>query len=170
MKIAFPKMASKWFGILLLSLFFYVFTITPLFAQQAILSSGAEAEGNGSMSYSFGQVFYRAYTGTGGSIGEGVQQVYEISVVKITSLEEKIELSASVYPNPARDYLMLYMDEQDFSQVRYHLFDVHGKTLGQKDILQPETQINMQDLAPAVYLLHVVKDHQALKVFKIVKK
>lgn len=170
MKTFYSSMGRAWLRIMLLCIFSYLLIITSLSAQQTILSSGAETEGNGSMSYSFGQVFYRVHTGTGGSMVEGVQQVYEIIVVKITSLEATIELSASVYPNPARDYLMLYMDEQEFSQVRYQLFDVHGKNLGQKDILQSETQINMQDLAPAVYLLHVVKDHQALKVFKIVKK
>ena len=54
----------------------------PLIAQEAIPAAGSNAIGSGgSVSYSVGQVVYTINTGTNGSVAEGVQQPYEISVV-----------------------------------------------------------------------------------------
>lgn len=78
---------------------------TILLSQNAIPATGGNASGSGgSVSYSVGQVTYLINTGTSGSVAQGVQQPYEISVV--TGIEEAsgIELEFSVYPNPASDF------------------------------------------------------------------
>ena len=75
-------------------------------AQNAIPASGANGSGaGGTISYTVGQVVYTTSTGTMGSVAQGVQQPYEISVV--TSLEEAKDFSLEfvVYPNPATDFL-----------------------------------------------------------------
>ncbi|MCB0409870.1 MAG: hypothetical protein KDD29_06595, partial [Flavobacteriales bacterium] len=52
-----------------------------VFAQENTVSSGGDALGvGGSASYSVGQVVYTTHTGVNGSIAQGVQQPYEISV------------------------------------------------------------------------------------------
>jgi hypothetical protein len=57
--------------------------LTPfLMAQENVNASGSNASGSGgSASYSVGQVFYQIHSGSNGSVVEGVQQPYEISVI-----------------------------------------------------------------------------------------
>ncbi|MEJ5266144.1 MAG: hypothetical protein WHT29_12590, partial [Bacteroidales bacterium] len=85
--------------------------LTGLQAQESVNATGGNAFGSGgSVSYSVGQVVYTTNSGTNGSVAQGVQQPYEISVV--TGLEEAkgINLSVSAYPNPTTDYLTLRID------------------------------------------------------------
>ena len=73
----------------LLSVTIVLFTtgLTVATAQESVSASGGEASGSGgSVSYSVGQLFYRIHTGTTGSVAEGVQQPYEISVITATNL------------------------------------------------------------------------------------
>jgi len=61
--------------------------LTGLQAQESVNATGGNASGSGgSASYSVGQVAYQTHTGTNGSVSEGVQQPFEISVV--TAIEE----------------------------------------------------------------------------------
>lgn len=79
--------------------------LTGLQAQTSVNATDGDVSGSGgSVSYSVGQVVYTTHTGTSGSVAEGVQQPYEISVV--TGLEEaqSINLSVTAYPNPTTDY------------------------------------------------------------------
>ena len=56
--------------------------LTGLQAQESVNATGGNAQGSGgSVSYSVGQLFYLIITGETGSVSEGVQQPYEISVV-----------------------------------------------------------------------------------------
>lgn len=51
-------------------------------AQESLNTTGNnDSNNNGSVSYSVGQITYQTNTGTNGSIIEGVQQPYKISVV-----------------------------------------------------------------------------------------
>ncbi len=59
--------------------------LTALKAQEVIPASGGDASGGGSsVSCSYGQMVYSINTGTNGSVAEGVQQPYEISLVANT--------------------------------------------------------------------------------------
>ncbi len=67
---------------------FNILTIMLLFiglhAQESTTASGGEASGDGgTVSYSVGQVVYGTHSGTTGSVSEGIQQAYEISVIMI---------------------------------------------------------------------------------------
>lgn len=56
--------------------------LTGLQAQTSVNATDGDVSGSGgSVSYSVGQVVYTTHTGTSGSVAEGVQQPYEISVV-----------------------------------------------------------------------------------------
>lgn len=77
-------------------------------AQQAVTGAGGEASGaGGTSSYSVGQVVYTTNTGTNGTVAQGVQQPYEISVVASVQEVQNISLEAVVYPNPAQNELRL---------------------------------------------------------------
>lgn len=148
-----------------------------LHAQENLNTTGAEASGvGGTASYSVGQVVYNTNTGTNGSVAQGVQQPYEISVVTAIEAAKGIHLSTSVYPNPATDYLILSVADFESSTLTYQLYDMNGKLLQYQNIESPQTTIVMGNLLPAVYFVKVTAkakinaDQQELTSFKIIKK
>jgi hypothetical protein len=148
-------------------------SLIALHAQDAIPATGGNVSGvGGSVSYSIGQVASAICTGTNGSLAQGVQQPFEISVV--TGLEEAkgITLQCSVYPNPASNYLTLKVDASNslsIPSITYQLFDLNGQLLECKKMDSNETTIVMGHLVPATYFLKVTDNNKEFKTFKIIK-
>jgi hypothetical protein len=149
-----------------------IFSIAGLRAQESVTSSGGEATGDGgTVSFTVGQVSYRTHTGTAGSLVEGVQQPYEISVV-IGIDEPGIILQISAYPNPVTDHLILKIaDDTSVERTPWiaSLYDVKGSLIKQLIIVSNETAIDMADLQTATYFLKVINDNKEVKTFKIIK-
>ena len=142
-----------------------------LSAQQTVSSAGKEASGTGgTVSYTVGQVVYTTNTGTNGSIAQGVQQPFEISVV--TGIEEAngISLDFSIYPNPATDFIKLRIENYEDENLRYQLYDIRGNLLQNNKVEGKESSIVMSNLLPATYFLKVTDNNKEIKVFKIIKK
>jgi len=155
--------------------------LTGLQAQTCVNATGGNASGSeGSASYSVGQVAYQTHTGTSGSMSEGVQQPYEISIV--TGLEgvKGINLSVSAYPNPTTDYLTLEVQEFELSNLHFQLYDMNGKLLQSEKITGNQTSIVMINLVSATYFVKVytvggndhtvvIQNNKEVKSFKIIK-
>jgi len=152
----------------------FILTISAssvLFGQQAIVTTGADATGTGgTISYSVGQVVYQTHTSTSGSVAEGVQQPYEISVLSSVKEAIGISLTCSAYPNPTIDYLTLKVENYVFDNLRYQLFDMQGKLLESKIITSDQTNIPMNAFAPATYLLKVIHPNNEITTFSIIKR
>lgn len=157
------------------TLFTFAFSVSAVLAQTSINVAGGNILGSGgSASYSVGQVIYNTNTGTNGSVAEGIQQPYEISVV--TGLEEVlgINLSVSAFPNPTNDYLTLTIDNSDktnhnLSQLAYQLYDMNGELLQSEKITGNQISIVMSNLVPATYFVKAVQANKEIKTFKIIK-
>jgi len=146
---------------------------SALHAQEAVLVTGGNASGSGgSLSYSVGQVVYTTNTGANGSVAQGVQQPFEISIV--TGLEEAkgIKVQYSVYPNPSNGIVMLKIESSAILSIHtllYQLYDNNGKLMEKKIIDSDETSINMSNLVSATYFLKVIQNEKELQIFKIIK-
>jgi len=152
--------------LILCSVFFIVFSAS---AQQVTVATGGDATGsNGSSSYSIGQVAYLNATGTNGSINQGVQQPFEIFTLGNDDFPE-IQLMMSVYPNPTASFVTLTLQNYSLEKVHFELFDLNGRLIQSQSITTSETQIAMEHLASAVYLLNVMEQNKILKTFKIIK-
>jgi hypothetical protein len=146
------------------------FSLSTVSAQTSVNAIGGDASGSGgSASYSVGQVVYTTNTGTNGSVAQGVQQPYEISVV--TGLEEAkgINLSVMAYPNPTTDYLQLKVESEKLKDLSFQLYDMNGKLLQNEKLTGTETQINMSNYVPSTYFIRVINGNQSIKEFKIIK-
>lgn len=151
--------------LLLLSICF-----SELHAQETLPSSGSNASGSGgSASYSVGQMVYTRNTGINGSVGQGVQQPFEIFVVTGLEQAKGINLSCAAYPNPAHDFLKLKIENVDNTNLSYRLYDLNGKVLENNNIKSSETNIDTQDLVPATYFLKILNNDIEIKIFKIIK-
>ena len=144
--------------------------LTGLQAQESVNATGGDASGSGgSVSYSVGQVVYTTNTGTNGSVTQGVQQPYEISVVTAIEEAKGINLTVTAYPNPATDYLTLRIDEFEISNLSFQLYDMNGKLLQNEKITGNQTSIVMSNLVPAIYFVKVIQGNKEVKTFKIIK-
>jgi hypothetical protein len=148
----------------------FMFSISTVSAQESVNATGGNASGSGgSASYSVGQVVYTTNTGTNGSVAQGVQQAYEISVVSAIEEIKGINLTISAYPNPTTDYLTLSIGEFEISNLSYQLYDMNGKLLQNEKITSDHTSIVMSNLVPATYFVKVTEGNKEIKTFKIIK-
>ncbi len=139
-------------------------------AQETLLSSGSTTnEGNGTVSYSVGQIAYHAQTDGNFIITEGVQQAYEISVIG-TDDTPNIQLSMSVFPNPVENQLNLSMDMETLIGFSYQLTDMEGRTLKDEKIVENNSIIDLSEYESSTYFVSIWQADQKLKTFKIIKK
>jgi hypothetical protein len=138
-------------------------------AQQANPATGGDATGSGgSVAYSVGQIVYTTHTGTTGSVAQGVQQPYEISVV--LGIENSlIDLDISAYPNPTTQNLTLSIGNDISETLHFQLCDLSGKIIERRKISNRTETIYMENLATATYFLKVSNANNEVKIFKIIK-
>jgi hypothetical protein len=139
-------------------------------AQQSVNAAGGDATGDGgSVSYTIGQIDFTCYEGAGGTVNQGVQQLNELSDY-LSNNFPTLNLEMVIYPNPTTDLINLKIENYESDYLSYALFDMQGRQVSTNKITQDETQIQMKNLASAVYLLNVFDKNKTLKTFKIIKK
>ena len=147
-----------------------LFGFSLIQAQEAFTASGGEAAGSGgSVSYSVGQLVNTTDYGEDGSVAQGVQQPYEISI--IVGLEEAkgIKLICSAYPNPTTDLLKLKVENYELDDMSYFLFSMNGNLLESNKIREKETSISMIEYQSGTYFLKILSKEIETKTFAIIK-
>lgn len=145
-------------------------SIASLHAQSSVNAAGGNVSGSGgSVSYSVGQLFYTTHAGTGGSVIQGIQLAFEITVISSTKEANDIQLTVSAHPNPATEYLNLVINNTDLTGFRFQLFDAAGKLLLSEKIAGNHTRIGMNNLVPSTYYLKVIQQNKVVKLMKIIK-
>ena len=152
-------------------------TILPMLqigAQESAATAGGTASSSsGSVSYTVGQVVYTTNSSTGGTVSQGIQYPYTISVVTELPEGEGIELKLTIYPNPVKDFLILEVPETALKQLSYYLIDGQGGVVSNQDISEVKTTISMLNIASGTYYLKVISSKNSqetnIKTFKIIK-
>lgn len=151
------------------SVAFLLLGLGGLHAQETVPATGGDATGaGGSSSYTVGQVVYTTNPGSNGSIVQGVQQPYEISTTVGIEVTE-INLEIGAYPNPTNNALTLNIGNYNNEKLTYQLYNMQGKLLDSKQVVNSSTTIGMQDLPVTTYLLNVLDNNSLIKTFRIVK-
>lgn len=154
----------------LLPSFIFTFLYMVVCAQESVNPSGGNAIGTGgNVSYSVGQVVYTTYSGTNGSVAQGVQQPYEISVITAIEEAKDINLVCTAYPNPTNDLLKLKIENFNKENLTYQLYDIKGNLLENNIIKEDETVVSIGRLSAGVYFVRIVDKSKEIKVFKIIK-
>jgi hypothetical protein len=144
-------------------------------AQETLPASGDNVSGTGgNVSYTVGDI-YISNKGTTGSVDQGVQQPFEISVFTGIEVAKEIILTCSAYPNPTIDNLILKIEGIELEELFILLCDLSGKILENKKIENNETIISMSDLVSGTYFLKIMQTQKTgtlpeIKIFKIIKK
>jgi hypothetical protein len=109
-------------------LFLLGFGLLTAQAQQVTTATGGDASGSGgTVAYSVGQIVYTTNTGTNGSVAQGVQQSYIISIV-LGIEDNSIKLELTAYPNPTTNFLTLNVGNAELSTLRFQLYDIEEKS------------------------------------------
>jgi len=139
------------------------------FSQEGTTSAGGGATGSGgSVEYSVGQAFYTTESGSNGSVAQGVQQPFDVSVT--TGIENtSINLEVGVYPNPTANYITLSLKDVDYSLFTYQLYNIQGSLLKNSQITSSNMVVTMEELPTATYFLKVSDNDKLIKTFRIVK-
>lgn len=154
----------------LISLIFLLYAGFLLHAQTAIPVSGGMATGpGGNLSTTFGQVFYTISSAETGSLIQGMQQPYEISVLHFDESGKRITLQYKAFPNPTTDFLYLEIENYGGESLQYFLCDLEGKVLDSNIISSPETRISMEKRIAGVYFIRVLGNEYESISFKIIK-
>ena len=139
-------------------------------AQQVITTAGGNAIGSGgSASYSVGQIVYKTNSGSVGSVAQGVQQPFEISIVSVFEEGNGINLLFSSYPNPTANSLTLKVENYNFENLNYQLYDSNGRMLVESKIYRSETVLSMETLPAGSYFLKVNNGPMEVETLKIIK-
>ena len=88
-----------------------------------------------------------------------------------TGVDEVMEETMSVYPNPTSNFTQLIITEQYIEgKAHYCLYDLSGRLLQQSPIVNTSTSIVLSDYTEGLYLLQVVVEGRAVQTFKIIKQ
>ena len=157
---------TKWRFLLIM-----IVSAISLHAQQVISTTGSDATGSGgTINYTVGQINYTTITGEDGSVTQGVQQPFKISIVTGIKEADGIVVECLVSPNPTTDYVCLKTKNYNIEKLSYQLYDNSGKLLETKKIDNPEINISMNYLIRATYILKITESNKVVKIFKIIKK
>jgi hypothetical protein len=153
-----------------LFLFFNLFFQLYTFAQQSVNAAGGNTSGSGgAVSYSVGQVAYNSYSGSQGSMAQGIQQAYELITVGLPDTQRNISLSA--FPNPTAGDLSLQIANYQNEVLSYSLYDAQGKLIAQANINAALSTVQTARLAAGSYFLQIQDaKNQKIQSFQINKK
>ena len=152
-------------------------------AQIAISPAGGEGKGTGgTSSFTLGQVFYTYSSSNATYVSQGVQQgiqwIYYPSSTKSFSgilpftkvIDESGAFTASVYPNPASDHVVLVLNNLIIKDLHYVIIDLTGRAVATGIIQQKQSTILFPSLTRGTYILSVYQHTRELKNFTIIKE
>jgi hypothetical protein len=139
-------------------------------AQQSANTSGKNvSQNNTSVSYSIGEVYYNTTTTLSSVITQGIQQPYEIYLISGIGNEKDVQL-ITAFPNPTSTSIKIVTQDIKIDGLNYKLYDLLGKEILSGDITSNQTELDLNNLMPAVYFIKVFRYNSTIKYFKIIKK
>jgi hypothetical protein len=139
-------------------------------AQQSANTSGKNvSQNNTSVSYSIGEVYYNTTTTLSSVITQGIQQPYEIYLISGIGNEKDVQL-ITAFPNPTSSTIKIVIQDIKIDGLNYKLYDLLGKEILSGDITSNQTELDLNNLMPAVYFIKVFRYNSTIKYFKIIKK
>jgi hypothetical protein len=139
-------------------------------AQQSANTTGKNvSQNNTTISYSIGEVYYNTTTTLSSVITQGIQQPYEIYLISGIGNEKDVQL-ITAFPNPTSSTIKIVTQDIKIDGLNYKLYDLIGKEILSGDITSNQTELDLNNLMPAVYFIKVFRYNSTIKYFKIIKK
>ena len=145
-------------------------TASAIQAQQSTVSAGGVSAGaGGSVTYSIGQTVYTYISNSDIIVAQGVQQPLEIALLSVVG-DPFNTIKIQVYPNPTTSSFTINIQNNEISNLYFHLFDIKGTLIDQKKITSYNEIISLENMPGSTYFLRVFRNNNEFKTFKIIKK
>lgn len=117
------------------------------------------------------KVMYTFFKDKSPSDSASVTVYYQVGAVGIQNINE-VKHSISCYPNPVNDNLFFEFNLEPNSKGEIIIFDLTGRKVKQESITSSEnnSQMNISDLNPGIYLWTVEVNGVPIKSEKLIKK
>ncbi len=143
------------------------FSISNAQQLEVINSRGGFHENNqGSLTFSIGEVVIE-------TISQGelyyLTQGFCQANLMIIPIPPGLDYEVLAYPKPAKDFVILKINNNDLSNLSYLLYDIDGRLLISNQITSNESSIPFSSLVPAIYSLKIIDNQIEVKSFKIIK-
>jgi hypothetical protein len=150
-----------------LVLIFLISISYHLKGQELVSSSGNfHLNANYQVSWSLGEIMVETFTGSSTILTQGFQQ----SMLSVSNVfvPEDIDISIHLYPNPAKDFLII--QSGGLSDLVYFLYSTDGKLISSERITSNETSIDFESLSPGVFLIRIIQGNSHFGTYKVIKK
>lgn len=150
-----------------------LFIINTGIAQQvihhSINSGGTTLSGNNSVGFIVGQLVVEPMGNDSLSLGHGYDDLVITNISDEYSTEN--DLNISVYPNPSNKELNIALNEIEYNQIIFELYDMSGKQLIYKSEKNktPNVYLDMSNFVQGTYILHITLDNTRKTYFKVQK-
>jgi len=153
----------------------FVSSLLLLFATQVsaqqVISAGGESFSNSTAKICFtvGETVVGTLIAGDQIITQGFQQ----SRLTILSIEETPGLNFSIqaFPNPVIQQLKLQIEGFDDPESLYYcVYDISGRLLVLQNLTGNVTNVEFEDLEPAIYIICIYKGNEVQKTIKVFKE
>ena len=151
-------------------LVFFLCSISFCNAQEVISATGRSVENAGyQLSWTVGEPMVETFSSENSALTQGFHQ----SKLAVTAIDQLSigNLKLKVYPNPFSEELSIETQTNGLEmEINLVLYDVTGKMLYQKKIMDPLEKILMKQFPSGNYMIRFYSDRMLpLQTFKIVK-
>jgi hypothetical protein len=151
-----------------LLLFIMICFYSQLSAQQVIATSGTTlSNASGSISFTLGEGVAQTLSKGDKVLTQGFQQ--SSIAVSLVSEVKDLGYHITAYPNPARDFVKLNIENDNLDGFEYLLFNLTGQLVKREAIQNTITDIPMNYLTAGSYILKVKSGGSEIITFKIIK-
>jgi len=96
------------------------------------------------------------------------QGFLQVSIAETTDIDDLLEESINVFPNPTTAVLTLELPEMSGSY-QYQLFNSMGAEIEMRELELIRTEVDLSSLSSGTYFIKVIKGSEHSKTLKIVK-
>lgn len=134
--------------------------------QEVISTTGNFFENTaGSVSFTIGECLTQTFVSANLTMTQGFQQHFYITT-DITD-GKGYDCLIMAFPNPAKEFVIIKVEK--YTGLFYVIYDINGVLLERKEIVGSESQINLENLNPSIYMLKIFNNEKEVKAFKIIK-
>jgi hypothetical protein len=126
-------------------------------------SGNAISNNYGSITYSIGELFY-VEKGSQYTLAEGIQ-----NGITINPINTKSSIKVSIYPNPTSDLVYFKVQNLNFHNYSYKIYNSYGIELLHGRIQNMNASASLSHLPPSIYLCKIYRDQFEILTYQIIK-
>jgi len=143
-------------------------------ARQVISNAGDyQSTADFSISYTIGEPVIETFISGNTILLQGFHQGDELITIPESIEDEFRNTHFQIYPNPARDQLLINITQPISSKLKVKIYSITGKLISEQQHLpySKQTFINLSGFPPGTYILKIAgKKKKKIKTFKLIKQ